>query len=161
MVNLAPPRRPHSTTNNQVYLIALFRGKRMSTAGRKTRIIRRVRKLTRFSVGAGYLDTRTWRRPSAEGLLWSMVNKRRLAGYKFQRDRRVGDDVVPYYCETAKLAVDVERTSNPLRRKEEDMRDERLRKAGVRVIRIPEEIILQRPESARNTILEELPVEQT
>lgn len=135
-------------------------GLAMSTGGRKTRIIRRVRRLTGLSRGGGYLDTRVWRRPSAERLLWSMLHKRRLAGYRFLRDRRVGEDVIPYYCEAARLAVDIERTSNQLRRREDEMRDERLRTAGIRVVRIPEEVILQRPESARNTVLEELPAQQ-
>jgi very-short-patch-repair endonuclease len=78
------------------------------------------------------------------------------------KDYRLSPDcVLAYFCEQAGLVVEIERSAHPIRRKEDAWHDECLKAAGLRVLRIPEEVILRRPQSARNTILEELPVLET
>jgi len=43
---------------------------------------------------------------SAEELLWQLLRKRQLFGFKFRRQHQFGDYVADFYCHEAKLVVE-------------------------------------------------------
>lgn len=96
---------------------------------------------------------------TADDVLRRLLCDGRMRGMRFECNKRIAGIVVDYYCEAAKLAVEIERPGmhHRMRRKEEADRRAMLERCGVKIMRFPEEIILQRPESVRNTIIEELP----
>src|SRR5262249_40464202 len=47
-------------------------------------------------------------RTDAEGLLWSLLRGRRLAGWKFRRQHPIEPYVLDFYCHEARLAVELD-----------------------------------------------------
>ncbi len=93
---------------------------------------------------------------TADYMLWRMLRNKKAGGFKFERRRRVLGNVVSFYCKEAKLAVDLEHVGHKIRRKEEKETDKLLSKAGIKVLRFHRDAVLERPESVKNSILEEL-----
>jgi very-short-patch-repair endonuclease len=93
---------------------------------------------------------------SADYVLWKMLQKGQLNGFRFRRQQRVLKMNVSFYCEEARLVVDFEHIDHKMRRKEDAENDHVLQKAGIKVLRFPREMVLERPVSVKNAILEEL-----
>lgn len=93
---------------------------------------------------------------TADYMLWNMLQNRRVGGYKFERQQRILGNVISFYCKEAKLAVDLEHCNHQIRRKEEIENDRLLAKAGIKVLRFHREAVLERPNSVKNSILDEL-----
>ncbi len=94
---------------------------------------------------------------SAEYALWKILQNRQLNGFKFERRQWILGNIVSFYCRKAKLAVDLEHIGHKIRQKEEQDSDKLLQKAGIKVLRFHRDVILERPNSVKNSILEELP----
>ena len=97
---------------------------------------------------------------SAEGYnsdyaLWSLLDKGKLNGYRFERNAKVCGTIAAYYCEAAKLAVDHLHT-HEIRHHEDEALDKQLNNAGIRVLRFSDEEILMKLDGVKNTILQEL-----
>lgn len=102
------------------------------------------------------LDTIVTGGYSADYALWKMLQNRQLGGFKFERRQMILGTMVSFYCRRAKLAIDLEQTGHRIRQREEHDSDTLLQKAGIKVLRFHRDIILDRPNSVRNSILEEL-----
>ena len=91
-----------------------------------------------------------------EVLLWKALKGRQLAGLPFRRQHPVGPYILDFYCETLKLAVEVDGEQHALdgQPKRDLKRDAWFAKRGVETLRIPARDILQAPGSAERTILE-------
>ncbi len=81
---------------------------------------------------------------SAEALLWQLLRGRRLLGFKFRRQHQFGDYVTDFYCREAGLAIELD---GAVHERNEQWHHDRNRDAymigqGVRVLRIPNERIL-------------------
>ncbi|MGE0199421.1 MAG: endonuclease domain-containing protein [Candidatus Melainabacteria bacterium] len=48
------------------------------------------------------------RQTGAEELLWQMVRRRQVAGFKFYRQRPVGRFIVDFYCPEARLVIELD-----------------------------------------------------
>jgi len=90
-----------------------------------------------------------------EVLLWDRLRGGRLNGLKFRRQHPVGRYVLDFYCERAKLAVEVDGYSHDVAdRPERDMaRDAWLAGQGVRTLRIGAKDVLQSMADVLATIL--------
>jgi adenine-specific DNA-methyltransferase len=75
----------------------------------------------------------TW----AEKLFWSWVRDRRFHDYKFRRQHPVGKYTVDFYCEEARLAVELDGSMHgrPERVDFDRLRDEFLELQGITVVR--------------------------
>ncbi len=93
---------------------------------------------------------------TADYMLWNMLQNKQVGGYKFERQKRILGNVMSFYCKEAKLAVDLEHLDHKIRQKEEIESDRLLAKAGIKVLRFHRDIVLERPNSVKNSILEEL-----
>ena len=93
---------------------------------------------------------------TSERLLWSLLRDRRFAGLKFRRQAPLGRYVVDFLCLRHRLIVEADAPSHhPLRDAE---RDDWLRKAGFRVLRIPERDVGERRDDVLTQILAALEV---
>ena len=76
----------------------------------------------------------TW----AERQLWRLLRSRRLAGYKFRRQRVAQRYYLDFYCHEAKLAIELDGSGHgfPKQQQHDRKRDELLAEQGVLVKRI-------------------------
>src|SRR2546430_7466215 len=96
---------------------------------------------------------------SAEALLWALLRDRRLLGFKFRRQHQFGDYVTDFYCREAGLAIECD---GAVHERNEQWHHDRSRDAhmigqGVRVLRIPNERILDDTVSVLVEIVKYLP----
>ncbi len=89
--------------------------------------------------------------------LWNMLDRGRLGGFRFERNARIGGEVsVSFYCEQAKLAVDLSHDDHEIRKREDNDLDVYCAARGVKVLRFSREEVLLGLDGARNTILQDL-----
>ena len=89
-----------------------------------------------------------------EVLLWTGLKGRRLNGLHFRRQHPIGPYVLDFYCDAARLAVEVDGAGHgfgdgPMR---DAVRDDFLLKRGVRILRLSARHVLASPEGALRTI---------
>ncbi len=92
----------------------------------------------------------------ADSALWEILDTKQMQGHKFERRYSFPNLVLDCFCPSAKLAVEIERSNHQSRRMEEGIRERLMEAHGLRVLRFPEEMVLERPQAVKNTILEEL-----
>ena len=78
-----------------------------------------------------------WTAPIAERILWELLRSRRLGGLKFRRQQPIGPYFADYFCEAAKLVVELDGESHEARVDYDRRRDEYMRGRGLAVLRIP------------------------
>jgi very-short-patch-repair endonuclease len=71
--------------------------------------------------------------------LWSALRRNGLNGFHFRRQQVIAGYIVDFYCNTAKLAIEVDGGVHEDRMKQDESRDGILARQGVRVVRISNE----------------------
>ena len=111
----------------------------------------------RLSSTKGTKKARTLRRVMTlpEVLLWQQLRKR-PGGFKFRRQHPAGPYILDFYCEAARLAIEVDgeahsRSDRPAR---DLARDEWLRTQGVETLRLAAGDVLQNMEGVLQLIIE-------
>ena len=91
----------------------------------------------------------------AERRLWARLRGRKAAGIKFRRQHPIGDRVVDFFCEEAKLAVELDGSGhNRYSSEYQDLdRELELYETGVRVLRFPNNSVLSNLDGVVNTII--------
>ena len=74
--------------------------------------------------------------PPPEGILWSVLRGRRLAGLKFRRQEPIGPYVVDFCCRELKLVIEVDGMSHDDKRDRDEVRDRWLNEQGYRILRV-------------------------
>ena len=72
----------------------------------------------------------------SEVILWNHIKSRKILEIKFQRQRVIGKYIVDFYSKELKLAIEIDGTSHDERIKEDQKREEELKKMGISVYRI-------------------------
>jgi len=90
-----------------------------------------------------------------EVLLWKRLQRDQLAGLRFRRQHPIGDYILDFYCDAAKLAVEVDGYSHDVadRPVRDEYRDRWLKQKGVTTLRIPARDVLKAMEDVLATIL--------
>ena len=101
---------------------------------------------------------RTFRKQptSSERVLWAQLRDRRLGGLKFRRQRPIGPYVADFVCLERKLIVEVDGAPHELTVAHDMVRDAKLRAAGYRVLRFPNDEVRGNMDGVRQTILNAL-----
>lgn len=89
-----------------------------------------------------------------EVLLWKALKGRRLDGLHFRRQHPLGPYILDFYCDTAKLCVEIDGYSHgtgPHPRRD-DRRDAWLRERNVTTLRISASLVLRDVDDAVATI---------
>jgi type I restriction enzyme R subunit len=95
----------------------------------------------------------------AEELLWNLLRRRQLDGFKFRRQHQFGKYVADFYCHEAKLVIECEgrvHDSNEQWNHDQN-RDAYMISQGLRVLRFTNEEIVSRTEEVLKRILTFLP----
>ncbi|MCL2449051.1 MAG: endonuclease domain-containing protein [Polyangiaceae bacterium] len=80
----------------------------------------------------------------SEAVLWSVLRRRRLGGWKFRRQHVVAGYIVDFYCHEQRLALEVDGTVHGTQVIEDRRRDEVLVRQGVHVLRFRNAEMLER-----------------
>jgi len=72
----------------------------------------------------------------SEVILWNHIKSRKILEIKFQRQRVIGKYIVDFYSKELKLAIEIDGNSHDERIKEDQKREEELKKMGISVYRI-------------------------
>jgi len=96
---------------------------------------------------------------SAEDLLWQHLRTRQLLGFKFRRQHQLGDYVADFLCREANLVIECD---GPIHNRNEAWHHDQNRDAymislGFRILRIPNERILNDTENVLVEIQQYLP----
>jgi adenine-specific DNA-methyltransferase len=96
----------------------------------------------------------TW----AEQLMWRRLRGRRFNQYKFRRQHPLGDYVLDFYCEMARLNVELDgsRHGFPDQQKHDVEREAFLKSRGIKTLRFWNSHLRRDARSIRDTIFEEL-----
>ncbi len=71
-----------------------------------------------------------------ERKLWVRIRGRQLGGLRFRRQHPIGPYAADFYCEEARLVVELDGGYHADRREQDAARDEYMRSRGVEVLRI-------------------------
>ena len=89
-----------------------------------------------------------------EVLLWQQLRRQCLEGLRFRRQHPVGPYILDFYCEDARLAVEVDGQGHGYgdRPAHDERRDAWLGRQGIRVLRLSARLVLKEMDSALETI---------
>jgi very-short-patch-repair endonuclease len=73
-----------------------------------------------------------------EVLLWKRIRNKQVMGYKFLRQRPVGNYIVDFYCQELLLAIEIDGGSHDRKLLSAEARQEWLESRGISVIRFME-----------------------
>ncbi|MBI3880924.1 MAG: DUF559 domain-containing protein [Verrucomicrobia bacterium] len=92
----------------------------------------------------------TW----AEKLLWRWLRDRRFSDYKFRRQHPCGRYVLDFYCEEARLDIELDGSQHgfPEQQQHDTGRDAWLASQGIRVLRFWNSRLRREQQSIRDTI---------
>jgi very-short-patch-repair endonuclease len=96
----------------------------------------------------------------AERLLWSKIRKKQMGNFQFNRQKPIGNYIVDFYCDKAKLVVEIDggqhyEYQNIL---EDKKREEYLIKSGLKTIRFTNLEVLKNIENVVDKIYQEIKI---
>lgn len=79
----------------------------------------------------------------AEKSLWQELRGRKLNGLKFRRQHPFENYILDFYCAEKKLVIEVDGAvhDNDIQKENDEMRTERLKEFGVRILRFRNEVV--------------------
>ncbi len=88
----------------------------------------------------------------AEKLLWEKLRHKQLLGFKFRRQQTIDRFIVDFYCNEARLVVEVDGEIHDYTQEEDAIRQEFLESLGLQVGRFRNEDVLERMEGVLQDI---------
>ncbi|MEH2461510.1 endonuclease domain-containing protein [Nostoc sp.] len=88
----------------------------------------------------------------AEKLLWQKLRDKQLLGFKFRRQQTIDRFIVDFYCNEARLVVEVDGEIHDYTQQEDAIRQEFLESLGLQVMRFRNEDVLERMEGVLQDI---------
>ena len=93
-----------------------------------------------------------------ERKLWARLRDAQLDGYKFRRQHPLGSYVLDFFCESERLAVELDGGQHADNKEKDDLRNAWLVARGCRVIRFWNHEVLENIEGVLERLRLELPV---
>jgi very-short-patch-repair endonuclease len=78
---------------------------------------------------------------TAERILWAVLRRNALDGFHFRRQQVIEGFIVDFYCDAAKLAIELDGRVHEEQWRYDESRDAVIRRSGVRVLRISNEAL--------------------
>ena len=78
----------------------------------------------------------------AERILWKALRRNAVDGFHFRRQQVIGGHIVDFYCDAARLAIELDGGVHDEQWKYDESRDRKISGTGVRVLRISNEAML-------------------
>jgi very-short-patch-repair endonuclease len=89
-----------------------------------------------------------------EARLWVQLRRKAVEGWRFRRQHPIGPYVLDFYCDSAKLAVEVDGQTHWLGAQpdRDERRDAWLALRGIRTLRLPARLVFEDLDTAVRTI---------
>jgi very-short-patch-repair endonuclease len=113
--------------------------------------IRPLKRVTNLTRARAIQLRRTATQP--EQLLWSILCRRQLGGFKFRRQHPIEPYIVDYYCASAKLIIELDGESHEGRQVYDHDRECHLRQLGLKILRVANDDVLNNLEGVAKAIL--------
>ncbi|GEM_PF-981451 len=95
-----------------------------------------------------------------EAILWSQVLRAKsFHGLQFNRQYPVDDYIADFICRRLKLIIELDGSSHNYKQEQDRTRDERLKKLGYKVVRIPESDVIEDLSDVVKVIEDHIPIE--
>jgi 5-methyltetrahydrofolate--homocysteine methyltransferase len=88
----------------------------------------------------------------AEEILWRALRDRRLASFKFRRQKFMGPFIADFYCASARLVIEVDGDIHDYQKAYDDTRTRQFEAFGYRIIRFMNELVLNDLETVLSQI---------
>ena len=88
----------------------------------------------------------------AEVLLWAQLNKKQRSGYKFNRQKPIGNYIVDFYCSELNLVIEIDGESHYNKEVHDKRRQLYLESLGLRVIRFDDDQVKQDMDGVLSTL---------
>ena len=92
----------------------------------------------------------------AEQLIWSLLRDRRFLNLKFRRQHPVGGYIVDFYCDSLKLAIELDGSQHAKNSDYDEKRTAELRELGIETLRFWNNDVLQNTESVLEAIFQQI-----
>ena len=89
----------------------------------------------------------------AEVVLWQIMRKRGVGGYKFRRQQGIGPYILDFYCAELRLCVELDGHSHWMKNEYDLKRTHYLNSLGITVVRFPNDHVMSHVESVGSEIL--------
>jgi very-short-patch-repair endonuclease len=77
----------------------------------------------------------------AEAILWRALRRSAIEGLHFRRQQVIGPYVADFYCETARLAIELDGIAHSMCAGRDRFRDAKITSSGIRILRFPNQAI--------------------
>ena len=96
----------------------------------------------------------------AEKCLWARINKRQIKGYRFCRQKPLGAFIVDFYCQKAKLVIEVDGGIHLSKtvHKDDQNKDEYFKSLKLSILRFTNEDVFTNIEEVINKIKNKIPL---
>jgi len=74
-----------------------------------------------------------------EILLWNQLKAGKMMGFKFNRQKPIGNFIVDFYCKKLNLAIEVDGYSHQFKSEKDLKRENELKKMGLNILRFSEQ----------------------
>jgi very-short-patch-repair endonuclease len=71
----------------------------------------------------------------AEVLLWNVLKRRNVKGYRFNRQKPIDEFIVDFYCHELKVVIEIDGVTHDWNVKKDMMRQKKLETLGITVLR--------------------------
>jgi len=88
----------------------------------------------------------------AEVLLWTYLKKKQMNGYRFTRQKPIGEYIVDFYCGKLGLAIEIDGITHDDKVEYDKTRQKEIEKQGVEFLRFTDDEVKGNTESVLNII---------
>jgi very-short-patch-repair endonuclease len=96
----------------------------------------------------------------AESLVWNMILKREKMGFKFLRQKPIGNFILDFYCAKLSLAIEIDDCSHEFKYESDMYREDYLKTNGIKIIRYSNDQAEKQLEYVFNDIKDEIKARQ-
>ncbi|MBN1493158.1 MAG: endonuclease domain-containing protein [Candidatus Omnitrophica bacterium] len=89
----------------------------------------------------------------AEALLWSGLKNKKVLGYKFNRQKPLGNYIVDFYSHELKLVIEIDGISHNEKIGEDKKRQRQIEQLGLTVLRVYDDDVCADPDAAIRFII--------
>ena len=88
----------------------------------------------------------------AEALLWTYLQGKQMQGYRFTRQKSIGEYIVDFYCGSLGLAIEIDGITHDNKMEEDAIRQKEIEKQGVKFLRFTDDEVKKQTEGVLDVI---------
>ena len=90
----------------------------------------------------------------AEALLWTYLKGKQMQGYRFTRQKPIGEYIVDFYCGKLGLAIEIDGITHDDKIESDKIRQKEIESQGVKFLRFTDDEVKENTEAVLEVILD-------